>query len=58
MELFRVIVESAEDHAIFTTDLERRVTSWNIGAVRLMGWSEAEIVGQSADIFYNGPAKG
>lgn len=52
VELFRLIVESAEDYAIFTTDLERRVTSWNIGAVRLMGWSEAEVVGQSADLLF------
>src|SRR4051812_14500406 len=43
-ELFRFIVESAEDYAIFTTDVERRVTSWNTGAERLMGWTEAEFV--------------
>src|SRR4051794_27784395 len=51
-ELFRLIVESAEDYAIFTTDVERRVTSWNTGAERLMGWTEAEFVGQSADIIF------
>ena len=45
-ELFRFIVESASDYAIFTTDPERRVTSWNLGAERLIGWPEAEIVGQ------------
>src|SRR4051812_19986880 len=51
-ELFRYIVESAEDYAIFTTDLERRGTSWNTGAERLMGWTEAEFIGQSADIIF------
>src|SRR4051812_43117311 len=51
-ELFRLIVESAEDYAIFTTDFERRVTSWNTGAERLMGWSEAEFLGQSADLIF------
>ncbi len=51
-ELFRFIVESAEDYAIFTTDIERRVTSWNVGAERLMGWSEAEFTGQSADVIF------
>jgi len=51
-ELFRFIVESAEDYAIFTTDLERQITSWNVGAERLMGWSEAEIIGQLADVIF------
>jgi PAS domain S-box-containing protein len=51
-ELFRYIVESAEDFAIFTTDAGRRVTSWNTGSVRVMGWTEAEIVGQSADVIF------
>ena len=51
-ELFRFIVESAEDYAIFTTDVDRRVTSWNTGAERLMGWTEAEFVGQSADLIF------
>ena len=51
-ELFRLIVESAEDYAIFTTDLQRRVTSWNAGAERLMGWTEAEFIGQSADLIF------
>jgi len=51
-ELFRFIVESAEDYAIFTTDIERRVTSWNVGAERLMGWSEAEYMGRSSDLIF------
>ena len=52
VELFRLFVESAEDYAIFTTDLERRVNSWNSGAERLLGWSEAEVIGQSADLLF------
>jgi two-component system CheB/CheR fusion protein len=51
-ELFRLLVESAEGYAIITTDLERRVTTWNRGAQRLMGWSEEEIRGQSADMIF------
>ena len=51
-ELYRFMVESATDFAIFSTDLERRVTIWNTGAERLMGWSEAEILGQFADIIF------
>lgn len=50
--LFEVIVESATDFAIFTTDVHGDVTSWNIGATRLLGYAEAEILGHSADIIF------
>jgi two-component system CheB/CheR fusion protein len=51
-ERLRLIVENARDFAIFATDMERRVTSWNSGAERILGYAEAEIVGQSADIIF------
>jgi PAS domain S-box-containing protein len=51
-ERLRLTLDSALDYAIFTTDLGRRVTSWNLGAARLLGWEEAEIVGQSTDITF------
>jgi two-component system CheB/CheR fusion protein len=51
-ERLRLVVESAVEYAIFSTDLERRVTSWNTGAERLLGWSEHEALGQSADVIF------
>lgn len=45
----RAILESAKDYAIFTTDLNRRVDSWNRGAQALFGYSEEQIMHQSAD---------
>lgn len=51
-ERVRLILESAKDYAIFTIDLERKVTSWNLGAQLMMGYSEAEITGQLADILF------
>ncbi len=51
-ERLRLIVESARDYAIFSADLERRVTSWNFGAERLLGYAEEEIVGQPADVIF------
>jgi PAS domain S-box-containing protein len=51
-ELFELIVESAHDFAIFTTDLSGLTTSWNIGAERLFGFPETEIVGSSADVVF------
>ncbi len=43
---FRLLVEGVKDYALFTTDLAGRVTSWNGGAERLLGYTNAEIVGQ------------
>ena len=48
----RLILEAAKDYAIFTTDLQRRIMSWNAGAENLFGYAEAQILGQSADILY------
>jgi PAS domain S-box-containing protein len=45
-DLFRVWVESVADFAIFAVDAEGRVASWNVGAERILGYTEAEIVGR------------
>lgn len=51
-ERYRLIVESARDYAIFTTDLEGRITSWNRGACEVLGWDEAEALGRPNAILY------
>jgi two-component system, chemotaxis family, CheB/CheR fusion protein len=51
-ERLRLVMENATEYAIFSMDLQRRVTIWNSGAQRLLGYSGAEIVGQSADIIF------
>ncbi len=51
-ERLRLVIENAREYAIFATDLERRITSWNSGAQRLLGYAENEIIGQSADIIF------
>ncbi|KQT64057.1 MULTISPECIES: PAS domain S-box protein [unclassified Aureimonas] len=48
----RRIVESAVDFAIITLDLDGLVTSWNTGAERILGWTEAEMLGRPARIFF------
>jgi PAS domain S-box-containing protein len=50
--LLRLIFESATDFAIFTVDPNGVTTSWNIGAERLLGYKEEEIIGQLADIIF------
>jgi PAS domain S-box-containing protein len=47
-EPYRRLIEEVHDYAIFLTDLAGRVISWNGGAERLLGWMEAEILGQSS----------
>jgi two-component system, chemotaxis family, CheB/CheR fusion protein len=51
-ERLRLIIENAREYAIFTLDLDRRVTSWNVGAERLLAFSEAEIIGKSGDVIF------
>jgi PAS domain S-box-containing protein len=41
------ILDSATDYAFITTDMHGVITSWNVGAQRLLGWQEDEIVGES-----------
>ena len=49
---FRLLVESAKDFAIFYVDTKGRVITWNSGAERILGWSEAEMVGQPAAVLF------
>ena len=51
-EHLRLILESATDYAIFTMDLDRKITDWNIGAERILGFSKEEIIGQSGDVVF------
>jgi PAS domain S-box-containing protein len=47
-ERLRLMSESFTDYAIFTSDVEGRVLSWNTGAARIFGYSGEEIIGKSA----------
>lgn len=51
-EQTRLLIESAKDYAIFTIDVERHVLTWSRGAEMLMGYTEAEMKGQSGDIMF------
>jgi len=51
-ELFRLLVESVRDYAIFMLDPTGRVATWNIGARRIKGYTESEIVGRHFSTFY------
>jgi PAS domain S-box-containing protein len=51
-ERFRLLVASVRDYAIFMLDPGGRVVSWNLGAERLKGWREKEILGKHFSTFY------
>ena len=46
------ILESATDYAILTTDLTGRVTTWNEGARRILGWDDQEVLGDHAEVIF------
>jgi PAS domain S-box-containing protein len=51
-ELFRLLVESVKDYAIFALDPEGHVLTWNEGARAIKGYTRDEIVGQHFSKFY------
>ena len=45
---YRLFIDGVKDYALYTVDGAGKVTSWNSGAERLFGYTEAEIVGQES----------
>lgn len=45
-ERYRLLIEGVTNYAIFMLDPNGNFTSWNIGAERILGYQEAEIIGQ------------
>ena len=52
-ERFRLLVESANDFAMFMLDVEGHVTTWNEGAQRVKGYRASEIIGRHFSCFYD-----
>lgn len=51
-ELFRLLVESIRDYAIFVLDPEGKVLTWSPGAQAMKGYTRDEIVGKHFSKFY------
>ena len=51
-DLFRLLVESVKDYAIFVLDPEGHVLTWNEGAQAIKGYTSNEIIGQHFSKFY------
>lgn len=48
----RVLIESVRDHAIYMLDPQGLIVSWNPGAERIHGYTEAEVLGKSLSVLY------
>src|SRR5262245_55087130 len=51
-ELFRLLVATIRDYAIFMLDATGRVATWNVGARRIKGYTADEIIGRHFSTFY------
>lgn len=51
-ERFRLFADGARDFAMILFDESARITAWNIGAQRLLGWTESEVVGKTGDFIF------
>ena len=49
---YRRMVEAVVDYAIFQLDVNGIISTWNIGAQRIKGYSAAEIIGRHFSAFY------
>lgn len=51
-EIFRLLVESVTDYAIFLLDTDGRIVTWNSGAEKIKGYTPEEIIGKGLSTFY------
>jgi PAS domain S-box-containing protein len=51
-ERYRILVDAITDYAIYMLDPEGIIASWNAGAARFKGYSEAEVIGEHFSRFY------
>ncbi len=47
-----LLAENVRDYAIFTTDEEGIIDTWNIGAENIFGFREEEAIGQNAEVLF------
>src|SRR5690625_2430138 len=53
-ERYHLLIDGAAGFAIIELDLDGRVTLWNAGAERILGYTEEEIAGEHFSCFFTG----
>ena len=51
-KLHQKMISEIQDYAIILLDIDGTILSWNLGAERIKGYKESEILGQNFRIFY------
>lgn len=51
-ERLRIAAETTKDYAILTVDDDGFITTWNLGAERIFGYHEKEVIGQNFSILF------
>ncbi len=51
-ELLYQLVESVKDYAIFVSDLDGEIVSWNMGAEKIFGYTASEAIGQDSRMLF------
>ncbi len=51
-EQYRLLMENVKDFAIFLLDTNGKIATWNIGSERILGYKEAEIIGQPYSLIF------
>ncbi len=49
---YRMLVDNVKEYALLMTDSSNRITTWNAGAERLLGYTESEIKGLPPETFF------
>lgn len=49
---FTEMVKNVRDHAIFLTDPDGTITSWNLAAESVLGYSEGEVLGKNFSLIF------
>jgi PAS domain S-box-containing protein len=51
-ELYRLLIDTLEDTAVFLIDTAGRFATWNPGVERLLGYSESDFIGRHAAVLF------
>ena len=50
--IYKILVEQAQDYAVFVLDPGGHIVTWNLGARRTKGYEADEIIGRHFSVFY------